>query len=126
MINRKTVLIVACDHNMPAENLKEIRSIIIDQINEGVLVIPSWCTATVANLDLFVPEPVLCLKESQPKKEEPKKSDKKPKKIDIDMGKVKALKAAGRSIEWIAGDMGVSVQTIYNRLKEEGEKNETN
>ena len=126
MINRKTVLIVACDHNMPAENLKEIRSIIIDQINEGVLVIPPWCTATVANLDLFVPEPVLCLKESQPKKEEPKKSDKKPKKIDIDMGKVKALKAAGRSIEWIAGDMGVSVQTIYNRLKEEGEKNETN
>ena len=118
MINRKTVLIVACDHNMPAENLKEIRSIIIDQINEGVLVIPPWCTATVANLDLFVPEPVLCLKEAEPKKEGTKK------KIDIDMGKVKALKAAGRSIEWIAGDMGVSVQTIYNRLKEEGEKNE--
>lgn len=126
MINRKTVLIVACDHNMPAQNVKDIRNMIIDQINEGVLVIPPWCTATVANLDLFVPEPVLCLKESQPKKEEPKKSDKKPKKIDIDMGKVKALRTAGRTVEWIADDLGVSAQTIYNRLKEEGEKNETN
>ena len=122
MINRKTktVLIVSCDHNMPAENLNDIRSMIIDQINEGVLVIPPWCTATVANLDLFVPEPVISVKES-----EPKKPDKKPKKIDIDMGKVKALKAAGRTVEWIADDMGVSVQTIYNRLKEEGEKDDS-
>ena len=119
MINRKTVLIVSVDCEVPVENINDIRSMIIDQINEGVLVIPPWCTATVANLDLFVPEPVLCLKESEPKKEGTKK------KIDIDMGKVKALRAAGRSMDWIADDMGVSVQTIYNRLKEEGEKDDS-
>ena len=122
MINRKTktVLIVSCDHNMPAENLNDIRSMIIDQINEGVLVIPPWCTATVANLDVSAPEPIISVKEP-----EPKKPDKKPKKIDIDMGKVKALRAAGRTVEWIADDLGVSAQTIYNRLKEEGEKNDS-
>ena len=121
MINRKTktVLIVSCDHNMPAENLNDIRSMIIDQINEGVLVIPPWCTATVANLDVPEPEPVIQLKEAESKKEGTKK------KIDIDMGKVKALRTAGRSMDWIADDMGVSVQTIYNRLKEEGEKDDS-
>ena len=67
----------------------------------------------------FVPEPVIKLKEAEPKKEGPKK------KIDIDMGKVKALRAAGRSMDWIADDLGVSVQTIYNRLKEEGEKDDS-
>ena len=120
MINRKTVLIVSVDRELPVEDIYGLREQIIDQIDEGILVLPSWCTATVANLDLFVPEPVIQLKEAEQKKEGTKK------KIDIDMGKVKALKAAGRSIEWIAGDMGVSVQTIYNRMKEEGEKNETN
>lgn len=119
MINRKTVLIVSCDHNMPAENLNDIRNMIIDQINEGILVLPSWCTGTVTDLDLFVPEPVIKLKESEPKKEGTKK------KIVIDMGKVKALRAAGRTVEWIADDLGVSVQTIYNRLKEEGEKDDS-
>ena len=118
MINRKTVLIVSVDREVPVENIHRLREQIIDQINEGILVLPPWCTGTVTNLDLFVPEPVIQLKEAEPKKEGTKK------KIDIDMGKVKALRTAGRSIEWIAGDMGVSVQTIYNRLKEEGEKNE--
>lgn len=122
---RKTVLIVSVDREVAVENIHRLREQIIDQINEGVLVIPPWCTATVANLDLFVPEPVLCLKESEPKKEEPKKSDKRPKKIDIDMGKVKALRTAGRTVEWIADDLGVSAQTIYNRLKEEGEKDDS-
>ena len=42
------------------------------------------------------------------------------KKIELDMGKVKALRAAGRTVEWIADDMKVSPATIYNRLKEEG------
>ena len=121
MINRKTVLIVSIDREVPVENIHRLREQIIDQINEGILVLPSWCTGTVTNLDLFVPKPVISVKES-----EPKKPDKKPKKIDIDMGKVKALRTAGRTVEWIADDLGVSAQTIYNRLKEEGEKNETN
>lgn len=42
----------------------------------------------------------------------------------IDMGKVHALKNAGRSVKWIADDMGVSEATIYARLKEEREKEE--
>ena len=117
MINRKTVLIVSVDREVPVENIHRLREQIIDQINEGILVLPSWCIGTVADLDLFVPEPVIHVKESEPKK---------PKKIDIDMGKVNALRKAGRTIEWIAADMGVSAATIYNRLKEEGEKNETN
>jgi len=116
---RKTVLIVSVDREVPVENIHRLREQIIDQINEGILVLPSWCTGTVTNLDLFVPEPVIQLKEAEPKKEGTKK------KIDIDMGKVKALRAAGRSMDWIADDMGVSVQTIYNRLKEEGEKDDS-
>lgn len=54
----------------------------------------------------------------EPEPEKPKKSNKK---IELDMGKVKALRAAGRSVEWIADDMRVSPATIYKRLKEEGE-----
>ena len=119
MINRKTVLIVSVDREVPVENIHRLREQIIDQINEGILVLPSWCTGIVTNLDLFVPEPVISVKETEPKKEGTKK------KIDIDMGKVKALRAAGRSMDWIADDMGVSVQTIYNRLKEEGEKDDS-
>lgn len=120
MINRKTVLIVSVDREVPVENIHRLREQIIDQINEGILVLPSWCTGTVADLDLYVPEPVIQLKESEPKKEGTKK------KIDIDMGKVKALRTAGRTVEWIADDLGISAQTIYNRLKEEGDKNEVN
>lgn len=115
----KTVLIVSVDREVPVENIHRLREQIIDQINEGILVLPSWCTGIVTNLDLFVPEPVISVKETEPKKEGTKK------KIDVDMGKVKALRAAGRSMDWIADDMGVSVQTIYNRLKEEGEKDDS-
>lgn len=54
----------------------------------------------------------------EPEPEKPKKSNKK---MELDMGKVKALRAAGRTVEWIADDMKVSPATIYKRLKEEGE-----
>ena len=54
----------------------------------------------------------------EPEPEKPKKSNKK---IELDMGKVKALRAAGRTVEWIADDMKVSPATIYKRLKEEGD-----
>ena len=59
-------------------------------------------------------------------KEEPKQEPKKavdPKKQGarktIDMGKVKALRDAGWSVEAIAEEMGVSKPTIVSRLKEE-------
>lgn len=53
-------------------------------------------------------------------KPEPKKpAPKKPAgKIDIDMGKVKALRNAGWSFDKIGDEMGVSSQTIANRMKE--------
>ena len=68
MISNKTVLIISFEHNIPAEDLTGIRAMIMDQINEGVLVLPPWMTGTVANLDLYVPEPVFRLNEPEPKK----------------------------------------------------------
>ena len=49
------------------------------------------------------------------KAEKPKAAP-KPKK-DIDMGKVKALRKAGWTLEKIADEMGCSAQTIANKLK---------
>ena len=40
-------------------------------------------------------------------------------KINLDMGKLRALKKAGWNVAKIAEEMGVSQQTIYSRLKEE-------
>ena len=57
----------------------------------------------------------------QAPEKEPEKPKKSNKKIELDMGKVKALRAAGRTVEWNADDMKVSPATIYKRLKEEGE-----
>lgn len=55
-------------------------------------------------------------------KEEPKPEPKKQRKAinrkDLDMGKVKALRAAGWSFEKIADEMGCAPQTIANHLKE--------
>lgn len=50
---------------------------------------------------------------------EPKKVQKKEptNKKDIDMGKVKALRKAGWTLEKIADEMGCSAQTIANKLK---------
>lgn len=50
---------------------------------------------------------------------EPKKVQKKEptNKKDIDMGKVKALRKAGWTLEKIADKMGCSAQTIANKLK---------
>lgn len=53
-------------------------------------------------------------------KEEPKTVKREPKnKKTLDMGKVKALRKAGWSLDKIADEMGVSPQTIANRLKED-------
>lgn len=51
----------------------------------------------------------------------PKKEGMK-KKIDIDMGKVKALRGAGWTLKEIADEMHVAPSTISNKLKEEGEE----
>ena len=53
---------------------------------------------------------------------EPQQEKKSTRKIDLDMGRVKALRSAGWTIEKIADDLHVSSATISTRLKqEEGE-----
>lgn len=55
-------------------------------------------------------------KKTEEKKTEPKKTEPKP----FDTGKLKALLNGGWSVAKIADEMGVSVQTIYNKMKTEG------
>ena len=76
------------------------------------------------NMVKFIP----CVEkeEKQAKAPVPKKKAPDPRKQnnrkELDMGKVKALRTAGWSLEKIADEMGVSAQTIANRLKaQEGE-----
>ena len=52
-------------------------------------------------------------------REKASKSKKTRPKVEVDMGKVHALLDAGRSVKWIADDMGIAEQTVRNRLKEE-------
>ena len=51
-------------------------------------------------------------KKSAPKKKPSKKQDR------FDMGKLRALHEGGWSVAKIADEMGVSQQTVYNKLKE--------
>ena len=44
------------------------------------------------------------------------------KRVAIDEGKLIALAKAGRTREWIADEMGVSVATVYNYLKKAKEE----
>lgn len=54
----------------------------------------------------------------EPKKAAPKAEPKKQgAKKELDMGKVKALRKAGWTLEKIADEMGCSAQTIANKLK---------
>lgn len=59
MNKRKRVLIISVDRQLATENMEFIRRQVMEQVNEGVLVIPPWCTATVANLDVPAPEPII-------------------------------------------------------------------
>ena len=52
MKKRKRVLIVSIDRHLPMENLELIRRQVIDQVNEGVVVLPHWLTGTVTDLDI--------------------------------------------------------------------------
>jgi|GEM_PF-1699993 len=48
----------------------------------------------------------------------PEQGDEKPRqRIEVDIGKVLALKAAGWKVKDIAGDMGIGVSTVYAVLK---------
>ena len=95
-------------------------------------------------LDEELCEPKAEQQKPKEKLDEPKAEQKKPKeKLDepkankpipekavagsgkrekIDMGKLIALAKAGRTREWIADDMGVSVATVYNYLKKAKEE----
>ena len=57
-----------------------------------------------------------------PSPEPPKEEKKSTRKIDLDMGKVKALRDAGWTLKEIADEMHVAPSTISNKLKEEGEE----
>ena len=52
IIQRKRVLIISVDHEADVESMALLRRQILDQINEGVLVLPPWCTGTVADIDI--------------------------------------------------------------------------
>lgn len=54
------------------------------------------------------------------------KSGKHGKRPNLDMGKIMALKHAGWSVPKIADELGVSNQTIYNRLSKMEEKKDVN
>ena len=53
---------------------------------------------------------------------EPQQEKKSTRKIELDMGKVKALRGAGWTLKEIADEMHVAPSTISNKLKEEGEE----
>ena len=53
---------------------------------------------------------------------ETKETKKEAKKVELDMGKVKALRNAGWSYDKIGEEFGVTGVTISNRLKAEGYK----
>lgn len=89
--------------------IKAIQSKMSVYITDDSVSISPWGGAEPTQTELE-PEP-----EPEPKKPAPKKPAGK---INIDMGKVKALRNAGWSFDKIADEMGCSSQTIANRLKE--------
>lgn len=55
--------------------------------------------------------------ETEKKIKLPRFAEPKTKAKEIDDGKLMALYKAGRTKEWIADDMGISIATVYNHLK---------
>lgn len=71
-----------------------------------------------AEEDKVIAEACLMLMPEEPKKEEPKKEETKKGRKPFDMGKLKALVDGGWAVPKIADEMGVSEQTIRNRMKQ--------
>lgn len=71
-----------------------------------------------AEEDKVIAEACLMLMPEEPKKEEPKKEETKKGRKPFDMGKLKALVDGGWTVPKIADEMGVSEQTIRNRMKQ--------
>ena len=71
-----------------------------------------------AEEDKVIAEACLMLMPEEPKKEEPKKEEAKKGRKPFDMGKLKALVDGGWAVPKIADEMGVSEQTIRNRMKQ--------
>lgn len=92
----------------------DIESIIKTALGMGAVVTINQDYVTIVPDEKKVPE---APKEAS--KPEPKPAAKKSTKKDLDMGKVKALRDAGWPLSEIAAEMGVSPQTIANRLKGE-------
>lgn len=63
-------------------------------------------------------KPAAAPEQKEEPKPEPKKQRKAINRKELDMGKVKALRAAGWSFEKIADEMRCAPQTIVNHLKE--------
>lgn len=55
-----------------------------------------------------------------PKRKQTKTVSTKEKKEAFDTGKMIACLKAGRSVAWVADEMGVTTQTIRNHMKKEG------
>lgn len=52
MKRMKRVLIISVDREVPIEDLCLLRRQAMDQIKEGLLVLPPYCTGTVTDLDI--------------------------------------------------------------------------
>lgn len=52
MKRMKRVLIISVDRDVPVENMEIFRRQVIDQVNEGIVVLPPWVTGTVTDLDI--------------------------------------------------------------------------
>ena len=67
-------------------------------------------------------EPAPSMGDEAPKSKTKPKPKAEPKREPFDVGKMKALYDRGWSAAMVADEMGVSVQTIYNKAKKEGLK----
>lgn len=67
-------------------------------------------------------EPAPSMGDEAPKSKTKTKPKVEPKRELFDVGKMKALYDRGWSAAMVADEMGVSVQTIYNKAKKEGLK----
>lgn len=54
--------------------------------------------------------------EPEPEPEAKPEPEQEPQKTKVDLGKIRALAAAGRSVQWIAKDMGLSAPTVRKYL----------